>query len=99
MKELESPNTLKPDTELSVQLKQQKEFKLIGHQGYHNGHKCWEYNTETKEINEAEYERTDIVWSEADSKLKKRNKRVIVKQNCIYVTALNKTNALKKLQK
>lgn len=96
MKELETPNKQKPETELSVQMKQQKEFKLIGSQKYHNGHKCWEYNTETKEIKEAEYERTDIEWNKV-GELKHRSKRVIVKENCIYVTALNKQNALKKI--
>lgn len=97
MKELEMP--LLPNNneniELSVQMQQEKKLKYMGNQVLRKGHKCFEINTETMEVNEASYMKKDITLTDAlDESYLSRS--IMQKQNCIYINALNKKNALKK---
>lgn len=98
MKELESPQSLRPETELTIKVKQQKEFKLLGTTKSYLGHICFEVNTVTKEIKHAQYSKSDIRWDEATN-IREKSKRVIINPDCIYRTALNKENLIKKLRK
>ena len=91
MKELES--NIKTKTEVSIKQKKQVEHELIGKIIPHEGHIIWQINKETLEVTEAKYSNATYVFGG-------ENKReVIVKDGFAYVSALNKTNALRKYKK
>ena len=90
MKELELPNQDK--LEITAQQKQQKELKLVGQIKPHRGHTVFELNLVTNIITPAEFTQQDVTFGQAQLP----NKRIIVKQDCIYLAALNETNARKK---
>ena len=85
----------KEKTELQIQKKQQIERELIGKIIPHRGHKVWEINIETEEIQEAMYLRKDwnfvVSINSADN-----NQEVLYREGYAYVSALNKKNAMKK---
>lgn len=91
MKEIE----LKPQTQLEIVANQKKqiEHELIGHIIPYNGHRIWEVNLSTKEVNEAKYANTTY------NAFAENKKEVIIKQGFVYVSALNKKNALIKAMK
>lgn len=91
MKELEQYFKISDSTEIVKPIK--REDKLIGALKPQRGHKCFEINTITNEVLEAEFFE-DIVSMFSNSY--ERKKKLKIKENCIYITALNKTNALKK---
>lgn len=91
MKELEKYSKISIESEVVVPIK--TELKLIGTLKPNKGHKCFEINTITNEICEAEFYE-DIVSMFSSSY--ERRKKLKVKENCVYITALNKKNALKK---
>ena len=67
----------------------------------HKGHTLFEIDLEKFTIVEATYERTDVQLKRVGeaANLKEVKNRVMQKPNCIYISALNKNNALKKFQK
>jgi hypothetical protein len=67
----------------------------------HRGHTLFEIDLEKFTIVEATYERTDVQLKRVGeaANLKEVKNRVMQKPNCIYISALNKNNALKKFQK
>lgn len=89
MKELEKYE--KVNQEVVIPIK--SEMKLLGTLKPQKGHKCFEINTITQDINEAEFYE-DIVSMFSSSY--ERRKKLKVKDSCVYLTALNKKNALKK---
>ncbi len=91
MKEIEQK--LKTNVELSVKQKKQVEHELIGKIIPHDGHTIWQINNETLEVDKAKYSNTTYVYG-AENK-----KEIIIKDGFSYVSALNKTNALKKHKK
>lgn len=86
MKELE----LKIKTELSVKQKKQIEHELIGKIIPYEGHIIWQINKETLEIEKAKFSNATYVYG---SEIKKE---IIIKDGFVYISALNKKNALKK---
>jgi len=94
MKELEKYSKISTESEVVVPIK--TELKLIGTLKPNKGHKCFEINTMTNEICEAEF--FDDVVSMFSSSYERR-KKLKIKEGCVYVTALNKENAMKKYQK
>jgi hypothetical protein len=70
-------------------------------QNIHKGHTLFEIDLTNYTIKEAEYEKVDVhlkrIGDAANYKEVKR--KIIQKPNCIYISALNKNNALKKFQK
>jgi hypothetical protein len=101
MKELEKQNKLidKIQVENVVKKKQQQEFKYIDSIRPIAGHNLWEINTETLEIKLAEYKIEQyLTWEEAIKICQggSTKKEVIMKMNCVYVSALNAENALKR---
>lgn len=63
----------------------------------HKGHTLFEINLKTKEINPASYESVDYeITTESTNQVRKK---VIENKNCVYISALNENNALKKLMK
>jgi len=63
----------------------------------HKGHTLFEINLKTKEINEAVFKSVDYVVT--DTTMNQASKKIIENENCIYIPALNKNSALKKLFK
>ena len=91
MKELEIIS--KDKTEIVANQKKQVEHQLIGRMIPYNGHKIWEINIETGEISEAKFSNnTYMAFGE-------NKKEILVKKHCVYISALNKKNALKKADK
>jgi hypothetical protein len=96
MKELE----LKVKQSHEVGIKQQKEKKheLIGQIVPHEGHSLFELNIKTKEIKKAQFtaiEKDVYIFSKGI----KHKKQVIVNEDCVYISALNKKNAIKHFSK
>lgn len=71
-------------------------MKFIGKLIPQRGHKCFEINTITNEVFEAEFFEDYVSMFSSSYERKKKLK---VKENCVYITALNKENALKKYYK
>lgn len=97
MKELEGTLEHKNKMEVTIQKKQQIERELIGKIIPHNGHKVFEINLITEQVNEATYLRskdaTFIFGQENPDK-----KEVLYREGYAYVSAMNKKNALKKFK-
>lgn len=92
-------NKLNENIEKTRKKEQQKEQKKLGTIKPHRGHTLFEVNKTTGEITEAEFVKTDISFHDAANGIKPKNHKVIVKENCLYVPALNKKNVIKKLKK
>lgn len=93
MKELENYN--KTSTEIRAIKPIKKASLLLGTIYPKKGHICFEINTITHEIKEVEYEEVTIDIKSISGENYKR-KKLLTKENCTYITALNKKNALKK---
>lgn len=81
-----------------------KELILIGNQRKIEGLNLWEINTITGEIQQAQYEKINLVINDFSPKAilafcQKINHRVLVNANCVYIQATNKVNALRKFRK
>lgn len=64
------------------------------------GLRLYEYNTLTKEINEAKFIQVDniIDFTQPDPARHFLSKiKVLIKDDCVYIQAINKKNALKKV--
>ena len=97
MKELELRD--KEQTEIVKQAAVKKEARLIGSQLKVPGHTLFEYNTLTKTLEKATFKKQDLVLKYLDISTLHINSRVEFKSDCIYVQALNKKNALKRLKR
>lgn len=87
--ELEFQNKI----EVSVNQKQQKEYKLIGsYVPKIDGYRIFEYNFETKVLRPAQFRMSDTyILGGVNKKILDANK------GCVYIEALNEKNALKRL--
>ena len=74
----------------------EKKQKFHGTIRPHKGHTLFQINLNTKEITEAQFEDMPYVISQKNNGKKKR---VIMLPDCVYISALNPNNALKKLLK
>jgi hypothetical protein len=99
MKELENHKENK--IEIVAEQEQRKEIKLIGQQRKVRGLILWEYNTKTLELREAQFKSENVSISslQVSPELVQRHSRVVVNENCIYIQALNRENAGKKVIK
>jgi len=84
--------------------RQEAEIQKIFHSRImpHENHILFEFDLRNKQLRLAVFEPEikDIHWNEAINKnFKKKNKIVIKKENCIYISALNKENAIRKIKK
>jgi hypothetical protein len=102
MKELEKyeRDIEKAGIEAVEEKKQKQEITFTGSIRPLKGHTLFEINTRTLEVREASYnEHKRITWHSALRFLKGEislNKEVIKNKDCIYISALNPTNALKR---
>ena len=68
----------------------------------HENHILFEFDLKTKEIRLSVFEPEikEIHWNDAvNFDFKKKNKKVLKKENCIYISALNKENCIKILKR
>ena len=68
----------------------------------HENHILFEFDLKKRTIELAVFEPEikDIHWNDAvNGNFKKKNKKVIKKENCIYIPALNKENCIKILKR
>jgi hypothetical protein len=101
-------NLLKTDRDIDKQgieaiqqKQQQQEFKFVNDLKPLKGHILWEINLKTMKVKEAEYKKTDtITWSEAIKIYngEDMHKEVIINQDCVYFSALNKKSAITRLK-
>lgn len=98
MKELEKHNreSEKQQIEAVEEKKQKQEIKFDSTIMPYKGHKLFEINIVTKKIKEAEYNQKEpiniLTWD------KECKKEVLKKKDCVYISALNKESALKRLK-
>ncbi len=85
----------KEEIKLHAEKQIEKQTKLVFRMRPHYGHKCWQYNRDTQELSLAEFESQAIDFKAAANGEVALKRKIVVKDNCIYVTALNKKNALK----
>jgi hypothetical protein len=64
-----------------------QENKKLGSMMLHKGHKLFRYNTETTELSVCSSYELD----------ENGNKKVVIEKDCLYIMALNKKNAIRKL--
>jgi hypothetical protein len=95
---------VKPKLEQSIEQQQKKHIKLLGRQRKNKSHILWSYNVSTRELKPAIISQGDTLHltclnkDVAKREIERFYSKVIVEENCIYFQALNKKNALKKLQ-
>lgn len=99
MKELEKHFNDSNDVKQVAPIKKEKVF--IGTLRPKKGHKCFEINTLTNDIKEAEYSTNETAYilnpDISVASMRGYVKRILnTKSDCVYITALNKKNALKK---
>lgn len=82
----------KDKTELQALKQFEKKKVLVDTRVLRPGHKCFEINHDTLACVEAQYER-EVHFNEPDTR------KVMIKQGCSYINALNKENALKVFKK
>ena len=103
MKELFKQNKLseRQQTESIVKKKKEIEYHFDNTIKRFRGHNVYEINIKTLEVNEAEFiKKKDISWRDA---IKFMNggykKEILIKSNCVYISALNKKNAIDRFKK
>ena len=87
----------KEETKEVRNVQQEKKQVLVGQIKPKRGHTLFEFNLRTKTIKKAEFEQSYIVFNKFGSKPNAINRKVMVAEDCVYISALNEKNALKKL--
>lgn len=89
-----------PKFELNPEEGQEQEKKLrrVGQLKPHRGHTIFKYNKKTNKLEKAKFEEDDERFP---TELNQKGKRKIImaEEDCIYVSALNVKNAVKRLAK
>lgn len=84
------------DLRIEQVIKKKNEFHLLGSQRRIPGHTLYAFNTVTKEIKIAPIERKMFFGFNGNVTYKNE---IVVEKDCIYLQALNKKNARKRLIK
>jgi len=87
---------LVPDTRIEIQVPQKQEYRLIGSIRKVKGLRLFAYNFSTGELKEAEM-RHEVMMGYKSDPIKKN--KVNLSPNCLYVQALNKKVAWRKIMK
>lgn len=90
--------SLLPDKDNTEFVKQvQQEYKYIGSIKYIPGSILWQFNTETGELKPAKViVKEQLVWTSKGNCINK-TRSVIYEDKCVYIWALNRKNAEKKI--
>lgn len=99
MKELLPDSSNSEKIELHSQKEIDKEQKLVGRIIPYKGHTLFEINCTTGEINEPEYMVEAIKYESAIKGQFVKARKIITKENCLYISCLNKKIAKKKFIK
>lgn len=92
-------NTKEPTEQLKQEVKETKR-KLVQQIYPHKGHILYSFNKKTKEIKEAVFDVTpSINWYDAVNGLYSKYKKLTKEVDCIYISCLNKDNAIKLLRR
>jgi len=91
-------NDKKDNIENVKKQKELTESRKIGEVRPSKGHTLYEVNLKDKTIEVAIFEKIDIDWYTAISRDYSKVRKLISKSNCIYISALNVKNVLKKLK-
>jgi len=89
----------KDKLEFVKQTKAEIKKVLIGKMHPNRGHSLFEVDLELKTIQLAKFDRPDVLKFEDAQKGVTENKKVTIKENCKYITALNKKNVIKILKR
>lgn len=83
------------------QAEQEKQNKLVGRLRPAKGHTLYEVNLTTGEVNAAQFEGETLIIKDLNSNAPEnhKTKKVMVNKGCVYVSALNVKNLMKKLIK
>lgn len=92
MKELKNKQ-FDPEINVVKRMEEESKIKKVGQLKPQRGHTVFQYNTKTGAITKAVFEEY-LPYS-----MGKQNKRIIVEEECIYVSALNLKNAANKVAK
>lgn len=92
---------IKDEITIQQRKKQRVEYKFIGSIQHRIGHTLFAINRVTGSVHPAKYVKKDVLqWAEAIQLVKGIIKRdVLVEKDCVYIEALNETNAIKKYRK
>lgn len=75
----------------------QQEYKHIGSIKYRPGSTLWQFNTETGELKPVKIiVKEQLIWT-AKGDYTKKTRSVIYEDKCVYIWALNRKNAEKKI--
>lgn len=90
--------SLLPDKDKTEFVKQvQQEYKYIGSIKYRPGSTLWQFNTEMGELKPAKVTvKEQLVWT-SKGDCTKKTRSVIYEDKCVYMWALNRKNAEKKI--
>ncbi len=72
--------------------------RFVESTGVHKGHTIYEFDKTTGKLNEAEFESSDITFN-ADPTKRHTTHKLVMRKDCLYVSALNMKNAFRKLNK
>lgn len=90
----------KDEIKIHASNEQSKGMKYMGTLTVHPGHTCFELNLDTRMIDKATFQEVAIDFNAADkNNTRGLKKKLVMKDNCIYCTALNVKNADKKFRK
>lgn len=95
----ENKQPLPEEIKLHSQKQIEKQHKLVNQIIPFKGHTLFEINCTTGKIEEPEYEMVAADYQEAVNGEDGKRRKIIVKENCLYISCLNKTNAKKKFLK
>ncbi len=95
------PNTDSDKVVIVGQNEKKFEVKKWEIKNPHKGHTLWEISLDTGDIKPAVYAQVDMELARLgpEANLQTVRKKVITKPNCIYISALNISNAAKKFAK
>lgn len=92
-------NKTQDQTEIHAAREVQKTTNKIGELRMYKGHTLYEFDVEKQELREAEFQKNDTVTLQLIAAGRVPRKRILIKKNHLYVGALNKKNAMRKLIK
>jgi len=85
-----------PKIEIQAEQQQKKDIRLLGQEMRIKGLTLWQFNTISKVLIKAKFEKIHVVDF---TNQVRENHKVKVQDNCIYFQALNLKTAIKKLNK
>lgn len=93
------PDLNQENIEVHSQKEIDKEQKLVSRIVQYKGHTLFEINCTTGEIGEPEYKVDAVDFASAAKGEIRKARKVVTKENCLYISCLNKKTAKKKFIK